>query len=82
MRILIASAIVLMSSQAFAADLAKQFNDVCASPAVKSEKLVKACADKAMPEAIKKGDRFKAVGIGAEVNTLAANLKFFTVAAK
>lgn len=82
MRILIASAIVLMSSQAFAADLSKQFNDVCTSPAVKSAKLIEACQSNAMPAAVKAGDRFKAVGIGAEVNTLAANLKFFTVASK
>lgn len=82
MRILIASAIVLMSGQAFAADLTKQFSDVCASPAIKSAKLLTACQANTMPAAVKAGDRFKAVGIGAEVNTLAANLKFFTVASK
>ena len=77
-RILIASALAIISSTAFAADLAGQFASVCASPAVKSEKLATACAAKAMPAAIKTGDRFKAVGIGAEVNTLAANLAFFS----
>lgn len=81
-RILIASAIVFASSTAYAADLAGQFEQVCTSPAIKSEKLTAACAAKAMPAAVKAGDRFKAVGIGAEVNTLAANLAFFKTAAQ
>ena len=76
--ILSALALLVLAAPAFATDLAGQFKDVCASPAVKSEKLTAACQANAMPKAIKKGDRFAAVGIGAEVNTLAANLKFFT----
>jgi hypothetical protein len=80
--ILIAAVAALISSTAMAADLAGQFASVCKSPAVKSAKLTTACAANQMPDAIKSGDRFKAVGIGAEVNTLAANLTFFTVASK
>jgi len=57
--------------------MATQFKEVCASPAIKSEKLATACKADEAPEAIKAGDRFKAVGIGAEVNTLAANIAFF-----
>jgi hypothetical protein len=76
-RILLASALTIAALPAFAADLPATFDQVCKSPAIKSEKLVAACAANAMPAAVKAGDRFKAVGIGAEVNTLAANLQFF-----
>lgn len=79
--IILAVALASLSCGAMAADLAGQFDQVCKSPAVKSEKLLAACQAKAMPAAVKAGDRFKAVGIGAEVNALAANLKYFTVAA-
>lgn len=71
------AAAVLVPSQAKSADLASQFETVCASPAIKSEKLVAACEAKDVPDALKSGDRFKAVGIGAEVNTLFANISFF-----
>jgi hypothetical protein len=50
------------------------FHAVCSSGFVKSEKLVAACQAEAMPDVIKDGSRFHARGIGAEVNTLAANL--------
>lgn len=80
--VLLSLAFASIVSAASAADLAAQFKDVCASPAVKSEKLEAACKAGEAPDAVKAGDRFKAVGIGAEVNTLAANLQFFkTVAA-
>lgn len=74
---LIALALSALSSAAFGADLPKQFADVCASPAIKSEKLSAACKANDMPDGIKSGERFKAVGIGAELNALAANLQFF-----
>jgi len=72
----VASAIAL-TAPAFASEqpaLAASFEAVCASPFVKSDKLQAACATNAMPAALKDGTRFKAVGIGAEVNTLVANL--------
>ncbi len=75
-------AVSFLSSNAFGADLESQFKAVCASPAVKSEKLEAACKAGEAPAAVKAGDRFKSVGIGAEVNTLAANLQFFTTTAK
>jgi hypothetical protein len=56
------------------ADRVADFDQVCASAFVKSEKLSKACQSGDMPETIKDGTRFHARGIGAEVNTLAANL--------
>ncbi|MCG6115872.1 MAG: hypothetical protein MEQ84_11800 [Mesorhizobium sp.] len=57
-------------------DLSQQFASVCASSFVKSENLQTACASRAMPQALKDGSRFKAIGIGAEINALAANLHF------
>jgi len=78
MRLALISLSLLVSTSAFGADLASQFETVCSSPAVKSEKLAAACAAKEQPDALKSGDRFKAVGIGAEVNTLFANIAFFT----
>lgn len=79
-RILIASALILASAPAFAGDMNKTFDQVCKSNAVMSEKLNTACEEGNMPDVVKAGDRFKNVGIGAEVNVLAANLKFFAVA--
>jgi hypothetical protein len=55
----------------------RAFEEVCNSPAVKSAKLIKACQDNQAPDMIKSGERFKNVGIGTEVNTLARNLDFF-----
>ena len=81
MRIIIAVTLACFALPAVAADMNATFDQVCKSAAVKSEKLGKACSEGSMPDVVKKGDRFKNVGIGAEVNTLAANLKFFTVAA-
>jgi hypothetical protein len=78
MRIALATTLALLAFPALASDLPSQFRDVCQSPAVKSNKLQAACAAGDMPDALKSGERFKAVGIGAEVNTLAANLAFFT----
>lgn len=80
--VLASIALVLAATAVSAADLKADFKAVCDSPAVKSEKLKEACAADAAPDELKDGTRFKAVGIGAEVNTLLANLKFFTVAAK
>lgn len=77
-KIVLSLAFSAFAFSASAADLAAQFKEVCDSPAVKSEKLVTACKAGEAPDAVKSGDRFKAVGIGAEVNTLAANLAFFT----
>ena len=68
---------VALSAPAFASpasDLVSQFEAVCTSPAVKSDKLTEACAARALPAVLKDGTRFKAVGIGAELNALAANL--------
>lgn len=76
------AALAVMATPVLSADLASQFSDVCSSPAIKSDKLTAACAAKAMPAAVKAGDRFKAVGIGAEINALAANMRFFVVASK
>jgi hypothetical protein len=78
MRIALAIIMAAVAAPALASDLPSQFRDVCQSPAVKSDKLQAACAANDMPDALKSGERFKAVGIGAEVNTLAANLAFFT----
>lgn len=78
MRIALALTLAAIAAPALAADLSGQFRDVCQSPAVKSDKLETACAAGDMPDALKSGERFKAVGIGAEVNALAANLAFFT----
>lgn len=70
-----------MSGMALAAEpsqaLQDTFKAVCDSAAVKSEKLTTACKAGEAPEVVKKGDRFKAVGIGAELNTLSANIAFF-----
>lgn len=55
--------------------LAKQFEAVCTSKAVKSKKLTKACEAGEMPAPTKKGDRFKAGKNGAEVTFLFANLE-------
>lgn len=76
--IALAVMVATMAAPALAADLSGQFRDVCKSPAIKSDKLEAACAANDMPDALKSGERFKAVGIGAEVNALAANLAFFT----
>ena len=54
--------------------LNEQFETVCASAFVKSENLQAACSTRTMPEPLKDGSRFKAIGIGAELNALAANL--------
>ncbi len=72
----VASAIALpLSALASPApDLRAQFEAVCTSPAIKSDKLTEACAVRAMPAILKDGTRFKAVGIGAELNALASNL--------
>lgn len=78
MRNVLLALVILSPVQAFAADLASQFQAVCTSPAIKSEKLQAACAAQQQPDGLKSGDRFKAVGIGAEVNTLFANISFFT----
>jgi hypothetical protein len=69
------------TSHASAADLRASFKEVCASPAIKSDKLQAACAQDWAPEPIKDGSRFKAVGIGEELNALIANLAFFKGAA-
>lgn len=53
------------------------FVQVCQSKAKRSEKLETACKANEAPEAVKAGDRFKNVGIGAEINTLFANIAFF-----
>lgn len=74
---LIAASLALVSFPALTADLPDQFRQVCESPAVKSEKLEAACKASDVPDGIKSGERFKAVGIGAEVNALFANIKFF-----
>lgn len=66
-----------VASAAFAASPAEQFKAVCESKAHRSEKLETACKAGEAPDAVKAGDRFKAVGIGAEVNTLYANIEFF-----
>lgn len=78
---LLSVTIFALAFPAFSADLAGQFAEVCKSPAVKSEKLASACTANDMPDVLKSGERFKSVGIGAEVNALAANLAFFKVAA-
>lgn len=69
--------LLLTAGTANAGDLASTFKAVCDSSAVKSAKLIEACAAGAAPVAIKDGSRFKAQGIGAEINILSANLKFF-----
>jgi hypothetical protein len=75
---LIALAIVSAAfSAAHAETPAEQFKAVCESKAHRSEKLETACKADLAPDAVKAGDRFKAVGIGAEVNTLWANISFF-----
>lgn len=78
MRITLALILATLAAPAVATDLPAQFKAVCQSPAVKSDKLEDACSAGEMPDALKSGERFKAVGIGAEVNALAANLAFFT----
>lgn len=82
MRILIAATLACLALPAAAADMNATFDQVCKSNAVRSPKLEIACEEGNLPDVVKAGDRFKNVGIGAEVNTLAANLKFFTVASK
>jgi hypothetical protein len=78
--LLISSAFVALSAfsavAAPAADLPSQFKAVCSSKAHLSEHLAAACKG-AAPEGIKDGSRFKAQGIGAELNTLYANIAFF-----
>ncbi|WP_420408683.1 hypothetical protein [Hoeflea sp.] len=69
-------AISATSAMAAEGDRAAEFDRVCASAFVKSEKLTKACQSGDMPDVLKDGSRFYARGIGAEVNTLAANLHF------
>ena len=59
-----------------APDLAAGFKDVCASRAILSDKLKAACLAGNMPRTVKSGSRFDARGIGAELNTLIANLRF------
>lgn len=61
-------------------DAAAQFKAVCESKAVKSDHLQAACATNAVPPTVKDGSRFKMQGVGAEVEILAANLKFFATA--
>lgn len=78
--IIAAAALLLASVPAFSADLPDQFRQVCESPAVKSAKLEEACKAGEAPDALKDGSRFKATGIGAEVNTLFANVAFFVKA--
>lgn len=78
--IIAAAALLLASVPAFSADLPDQFRQVCESPAVKSAKLEAACKAGEAPDALKDGSRFKATGIGAEVNTLFANVAFFVKA--
>ena len=75
--VLLAALLIGAASTTSAADLRVQFEEVCNSAAVKSEKLEAACQAGAAPDQVKAGDRFKNVGIGAEVNTLAANIAFF-----
>lgn len=71
---LILAASVVAASASVADGLADRFAAVCASVAVKTEPLQAACAAGEPPAALKDGTRFKAIGIGAEVNALAANL--------
>ncbi|MCO5144554.1 MAG: hypothetical protein M9895_00095 [Aquamicrobium sp.] len=72
--VLAVSTVAFSSPALSAPSLEETFKAVCASPAVKSEKLIKACASETAPEGIKDGSRFKHQGIGAELNVLAANL--------
>lgn len=78
MRIGLAIILAAVAAPALAIDLPAQFRDVCQSRAVKSDKLEAECAADDIPDALKSGERFKAIGIGAEVNALAAHLAFFT----
>lgn len=55
-------------------DRASDFERVCSSAFVKSDKLAKACRAGDMPDVIKDGSRFHARGIGAEINALSSNL--------
>lgn len=55
--------------------LAKMFNDVCTSKAVKSKKLETACTMQEMPKPLKNGKAFRASGIGGEVNVIYNNLE-------
>lgn len=70
----LALAIFAFAPNADAADLTAQFQAVCESAFVKSERLQKACADNDAPTPLKDGRRFAANGYGAEVNALASNL--------
>jgi hypothetical protein len=71
---LILAASAVPASASAANGLADRFAAVCESVAVKSEALQAACASGEPPAALKDGTRFKAIGIGAELNALAANL--------
>lgn len=68
--------LALMTGTASANPVAT-FKAVCDSPAIKSEALSAACATNQPPPVLKDGSRFHARGIGAEVNTLFTNLRFF-----
>lgn len=72
----LAIAFAALASVAHAETPAEQFKAVCESKAHRSDKLETACKAGQAPDAVKAGDRFKAVGIGAEVNTLWANIEF------
>lgn len=65
---------ILMMALMTATAYAGPFEDVCASRFVKSAKLESACKANEPPAMLKDGSRFKAQGIGAEINALAANL--------
>jgi hypothetical protein len=75
--IALAFSALAVSAHAETVSPADQFAAVCASKAHRSAKLETACKANEAPDAVKAGDRFKAVGIGAEVNTLYANIEFF-----
>lgn len=60
--------------------LIAQFNAICASTAVLSDKARVACINNAMPKASKAGDTFRNVGVGAEMNALIRNLDKFSTA--
>ena len=72
----IISAFALCSSPVIAAPhLQNQFNAVCNSSFVKSEKLTAVCAGGSAPKALKNGKRFsESRSVGAEINTLIRNL--------
>lgn len=73
---------LLLAAAMATASPADTFQAVCASRAVKSAALLAACQSGQPPKVLKDGSRFAAVGIGAEINTLAANLHLIEGVAK